>query len=144
LLRTNPVQKGGAQMKRQRKKELAQKKERREWVRLVDQFERSGMDQKTFASRNKVKLGTFQSWLYRLRREKRNRTRAKKGDVRLVRVEAKRGGNANRIRVSPDGGGNHRWLEVAVGHDVVLRFSGDTDSDYIGAVVSAVARDLSC
>lgn len=130
-------------MKRQRKKKLAQKKERREWVRLVDQFERSNLDQRSFAKRRKIKLGTFQSWLYRLRREKRN-TRAKKGEVRLVRVEAKRGGDVNRIRVSPDGGGIHRWLEVVVGHDVVLRFSGDTDSDYVGAVVSAVARGLSC
>ena len=130
-------------MKRQRKKKLAQKKERREWVRLVDQFERSNLDQRSFAKRHKIKLGTFQSWLYRLRREKRN-TRAKKGEVRLVRVEAKGGGDVNRIRVSPDGGGNHRWLEVVVGHDVVLRFSGDTDSDYIGAVVGAVARGQSC
>lgn len=124
-------------MGRQRKP--AQKKERPEWVRLVDQFERSGMDHRSFAKRHKINLGTFRSWLYQLRREKR-----KKGKVRLVRVEAKGGGEVNRIQVMPDGDGNHRWLEVAVGHDVVLRFSDDTDSKYIGAVVGAVARGLSC
>jgi hypothetical protein len=38
----------------------------------VARFERSGLSQEAFAKSEKVKVGTFRSWLYRLREEARD------------------------------------------------------------------------
>lgn len=43
--------------------------DRRAWQQLVERFESSGLTQQEFADNKGIKVGTFRSWLYRLRRE---------------------------------------------------------------------------
>ena len=53
------------------------------WLRLVRAYERSGLQQRTFCSRHGVSLGTFQHWLYRLRKEEQTAS----ANTALVKVE---------------------------------------------------------
>ena len=46
-----------------------QRRSRQQWRDLVAEFEASGLTQQAFARRRQVKLGTFRSWLYTLRKE---------------------------------------------------------------------------
>ena len=49
---------------------MARKRWRRErWISVVREFESSGMTQRDFAQRHRLKLPTLQSWIYKLRRE---------------------------------------------------------------------------
>ncbi len=49
---------------------MARQRWRRErWISVVQEFEDSGMTQREFASRRRLKLPTFRSWIYRLRQE---------------------------------------------------------------------------
>lgn len=50
---------------------MTRKRWRRErWISVVREFERSGMKQREFAQKHRLKLSTLQSWIYKLRREK--------------------------------------------------------------------------
>lgn len=46
------------------------RRSKQQWRELVAEFEASGLGQQAFAQRKRVKLGTFRSWLYRLRKER--------------------------------------------------------------------------
>lgn len=49
---------------------MARARWRRErWISVVREFERSGMKQREFAQKHRLKLSTLQSWIYKLRRE---------------------------------------------------------------------------
>jgi len=49
---------------------MARQRWRRErWISVVQEFEDSGLTQREFAQRHRLKLPTFRSWLYRLRQE---------------------------------------------------------------------------
>jgi hypothetical protein len=62
---------------------MAQKRWRRErWISVVREFESSGMAQREFAQKHRLKLSTLQSWIYKLRREKA----AEEPPVRFVEI----------------------------------------------------------
>lgn len=39
------------------------------WARVISKFERRGLSHDAFCKREKLNVGTFRSWLYRLREE---------------------------------------------------------------------------
>lgn len=45
------------------------RKTHKEWKTLVSEYETSGVSQAVFATKHGLNVGTFQSWLYRIRKE---------------------------------------------------------------------------
>jgi hypothetical protein len=41
---------------------------REEWTRTIEEFERSGESHEAFCAQHRLNVGSFRSWLYRLRR----------------------------------------------------------------------------
>lgn len=54
------------------KKQIGDRRGRGYWLGLVAQFESSALGQADFTARHGINLGTFRSWLYRLRVEARD------------------------------------------------------------------------
>jgi hypothetical protein len=57
---------------------------RRYWQSAVRKFDKSALSQEAFCEVHGLTLGTFRSWLYRLRREDRERTSAAPRFVEVV------------------------------------------------------------
>jgi hypothetical protein len=55
---------------------------REDWRAIVKEYKESGQSHKEFCVRRKLVVGTFQQWLYRLRREE-----GRPQDVRLLPVD---------------------------------------------------------
>ena len=51
------------------KKQAARKGRREYWTKIVARFERSGLSHAAFCKRERLNLGTFRTWLYRVRRD---------------------------------------------------------------------------
>jgi hypothetical protein len=113
-------------MGRRRHEEPGKRFGRDHWVRVVAEFEASGEPQKDFAGRHGMRLGTFQSWLYQLRRERRDRRdapkRAAREGVRMLPVVVAQGRDER--------------IEVSVAGGAVVRFSSGVDPKYIAALVA--------
>ena len=84
-------------------------------------YERSGLQQRTFCDRHGVSLGTFQHWLYRLRKEKQPTSVS----TALVKVELPATASA-------------QPLEAGLPSGVVLRFAAGTEPRYVAAQVSEI------
>ena len=103
---------------------MAKRRRGREfWHRLISEFESNdGRESHAeFAARHDVRLLTFRTWLYRLRRERPRR----KQPVRVLPVTVIGGGRVGR-EISVDCNG------------VALRFGVDTDPSYVAALVTAL------
>jgi hypothetical protein len=50
------------------------KKDREYWVEVISHYRSSGLKQKQFCSREELSMGVFQSWLYRLKAEERQKS----------------------------------------------------------------------
>ena len=90
------------------------------WTKVISEFEQSGLSQKEFCARRGLVLGSFQSWLYRIRGERSGSSLA------LVRVEPA----APAATPLP--------VEAALPSGVVLRFASSTDPRYVAALVAEV------
>lgn len=90
------------------------------WEGTINEFMASGLAHKEFAALKGVKLYTFQSWLYRLRRERSSRPQ------RLLPV-----------RVAPAPAAGPLVLEA---DGITLRFGVGTDVDYVARLVAALDR----
>ena len=87
-----------------------------QWQRLISEYERSGESQATFVVRHRLRLTTFQKWLYQVRRER-------KTEPAFVEVS---GVGAN---------------EVIVEHGVVrLRFGDGVSAQRVAEIISALRR----
>jgi hypothetical protein len=99
------------------------------WTRLVDQFNKSGngQSQKVFAAANGVKLGTFQRWLYLLRRE---RTKTERGSqAKFIEIKAeRRSGQPVRMRVG----------------QAVIDFDRLPDTDWVAELIYSYEQRLEC
>lgn len=98
------------------------RRSRTEWQRLVEELESGDESHDTFAARHGLHVGSLRSWLYRIRRSRRQ-TSAPKPPVSFVAVEAPRP--------------LHGYVEL-VGAGVVLRVDGALGPSYI----AALAREL--
>lgn len=102
---------------------------RRRWTTLVARFERSGLSQAQFASRNAVSLPSLRYWIYKLRTEEGGHVDQRGDEVRLVPVEVRPTPAAAVLSVDV------RTLRVLV--------PGDADPEHVARLVAAL-RAQSC
>ena len=98
---------------------------RTEWARVVAAFEKSGLTQAEFCAIRGLNVGTFRSWLYRLRNEQgvvRGREESGPKLVELVALPERPEDSACVVRV----GGTE------------VRFSVRPEVEYLGALLRAV------
>jgi hypothetical protein len=101
---------------------------RAEWARVIEEFERSGQSHETFCAQYRLNVGSFRSWLYRLRRSA-GRGKVAGSATRLlpVRVDP-----ADGVTVEPAA------IEILVG-SARLRVPDRVDPHFVAALVMALA-----
>lgn len=92
---------------------------RKGWERVVADYERSGLTQKTYALKRRMPLGTLQSWIYRRGREEK---RARVQRLLPVRVAT----------------GNPTTVEIALPRGLVLRAPTAAEPGVVAALVRAL------
>jgi hypothetical protein len=93
---------------------------RQQWIELIGEFEQSQETQAAFARRHRLRVTTFQKWLYRLRRE------LPEQPARFVEVRADERPAAS-------------TMEVTVGNSVTLKLSsGFPPHEVVDLVVGLV------
>jgi hypothetical protein len=108
-----------------RRSPMTKRQSRRFWESLVQQFEGSGERQERFAMRNRVALGSFRYWLYRIRAEGR-----RDFAVRVLPVRV-----APRLDVCE--GSLPALIDVLVS-GAVLRIAVGTDPEYVGRLAREI------
>jgi hypothetical protein len=93
---------------------------REAWVKLIREFTESGLTQVDFAEQHRLSMGTFQCWLYKLRRETKS--------PRFVPVSV--------VATAPQTPHDRSGVEVATRSGLLLRFASHTDPKYIAAVLA--------
>ena len=96
-------------------------KGRAEWARVVASFEKTGLTQAEFCAMRGLNVGTFRSWVYRLRNEQGR----KEGRPRLVELVA-----------APERTEDSACV-VRVGATEV-RFAARPEVEYLGALLRTV------
>jgi hypothetical protein len=100
------------------------RRSRAEWAQIIEQFEHSGQSHEGFCGEERLNVGSFRGWLYRLRREavrgKVARSATRLLPVRVAAVEAIR---------------DERFVEVVVG-GAVVRVPGGFDPAYVAELVA--------
>jgi hypothetical protein len=104
-----------------------------EWLVLIDEFRKSGLQQKEFCAKKDVSLNTFRYWLYEKREEKRSERIANRVQ-RFLPVEVV-ASPAPKARVTPGGA---TIIEAAVQSGVVVRFVVGTDTRYLAELFAAI------
>ncbi|WP_434346315.1 IS66 family insertion sequence element accessory protein TnpA [Myxococcus virescens] len=99
--------------------------ETKEWFRVAEAFEASGLMQQEFSQHRGLRLSTLQSWVYRRRRQLARKTEP----VRLLPVEI--------AGVSQP---STALLEVVLASGARLRFGAGTDVDYVALLVTTLGR----
>jgi len=97
--------------------------ERKFWITLVDEFERSELTQARFAQQRGVPVATLRGWLYRLRRERQS-------SVSLVPVRVV----ASTAPVARDAAAVGAEIEIELKTGVRLRLSPAVDLDYVATL----------
>lgn len=100
------------------------RKSRSEWSKIIGAFERSGESHEEFCTKQRLNLGSFRGWLYRLRK-------AAAPEVALVPVTLT--GTA-RSPSSPVGGPGGEIVVVV--SDLYVRVVPGTDAAYAAALVA--------
>jgi hypothetical protein len=95
---------------------------RAHWQRAIAKFERSALTQEAFCEANGLNVGTFRSWLYRLRREQ---TASEPSFVEVVSSAPPASTDACVVRAG----------------EVELRFAERPDATYLGALLRAAASE---
>jgi hypothetical protein len=114
------------------------------WTRVIAEYESRAPEQThwDFAEEWGLKLTTFRSWLYRLRREQEtvasdNYTVG--SELALVPIEVTGIDEAAVVAGSDDG---FAPLDAAFPGGMVLRFQAGTDPGYMAELLSSVSRRL--
>jgi hypothetical protein len=105
---------------------MSKRAEKPEWLRVAEEFEASGQTQREFAGRRGLRLSTLRSWVYRRRRQVGAGAEL---PVRLLPVQLSR---------MPALGA--AWLEVTLGSGVWMRFSPNTNVDYVARLAAVLER----
>jgi hypothetical protein len=111
-----------------------QRRKRSEWQHLVDEFKGSGLTQQQFAESRGLNSKTLENWMYRLRRE----ARAAAAPVQFLPVSVRTTTPAAATR--DDG----ERIEVECGAGLRVRFAAGIDCDYLGQLLSTLARSVAC
>ena len=116
-----------------------QRRSRKEWQRLIEEFEGCGLTQQQFATKRGLNAKTLENWAYRLRREAREAVAPVQFLPVSVRATAPRAAVASSTAAHEGG-----IIEVVVGQDVRVRFAPGVDCDYLGRLLAAVTRSAAC
>jgi hypothetical protein len=103
---------------------MAPRRGREFWSGVVEAFEQSGLKHEQFARQQRLNLGSFRGWLYRLRRE--GGRGGRRGHRRAVRVLPVR------VQATPV---IASLIELGVA-GAVLRFAAGTDAEYVVDLVT--------
>ncbi len=96
-----------------------------EWQKVVEQFRASGLTQREFAERRRLKLSRLQSWLYRPSRGQASEP------ARFVPVV---------VRPGFDAGATPAAIEFRAPFGWALRFPQGADVQYVARLVAAIAE----
>jgi hypothetical protein len=100
------------------------RRSREQWAEIVGEFERSGLSHEAFCAQQRLNVGSFRGWLYRLR------TGSERGKV------ARSATRLLPVRVGPPGAtGDEDLLEVAVG-GIVVRVRSGVGPAYVAELVA--------
>jgi hypothetical protein len=100
------------------------RRSRDQWAQIVGQFERSGQSHEAFCEQQRLNVGSFRAWLYRLRGV------AGQGNV------ARSATRLLPVRVAPAGAAEEETvIEFAVG-DAMLRVRGTFGPAYVAELVT--------
>ena len=106
---------------------MSKQSEKREWVRIAEEYEASGLTQREFAERRGMTLSTLQSWVYRRRRQEREPVAQ---PVRLLPVQVMA---APVVSVSDP-------IELLLASGERVSFAVGTDTEYVARLVAALGR----
>ena len=96
---------------------------RAKWAALVSEYEQGSESQADFASRHQINKGTFQKWLYKLRREVTGQQ-----SVQFVEI-------AGDVGVAKTQG-----IEIAVGRSVRLKLPAGAEPRYLAELVCGLVN----
>jgi hypothetical protein len=100
------------------------RRSREQWAEIVGGFERSGLSHDEFCARQRLNVGSFRGWLYRLRNGS-ERDKVARSATRLLPV-----------RIGPPGAtGDEDLVEVAVG-GIVVRVRSGVGAAYVAELVA--------
>jgi hypothetical protein len=104
------------------------RRSREQWAQIVGQFERSGQSHEAFCLQQRLNVGSFRAWLYRLRSGS-GQGKVARSATRLLPV-----------RVAPAGASDEETvIELAVG-DALLRIRGGFGPAYVAELVTLLRR----
>lgn len=95
-----------------------------EWVKLIEEFEKSGSSFEDFATKLGVKPSTLQFWFYKLRKQASRAPRFLPVNVVASAPKARQQATET--------------VELALASGALLRFSVGTDVRYLGQVIKAL------
>jgi hypothetical protein len=99
-----------------------------EWLKLIEEFRASGLQQKEFCAKHDVSLSTFQFWLYR--KSKRSSGSESKPTPTFLPVEVV----ASPAPLARAG----ELVEVVLRSGAVVRFTTGTDTRYLAELLAAL------
>ena len=100
------------------------RRSREQWSQIVEEYGRSGLSHEAFCGQQRLNIGSFRGWLYRLRNGS-PRGKVARSATRLLPV-----------RVGPPGAsGDEDLVEVAIG-DVLVRVRSSLGPAYVAELVS--------
>jgi hypothetical protein len=121
------------------------------WTRLVAEYEQGPtMGKKEFAAERGLHPGTFESWWYKLRRERRETQHSASTEIRLVEVAVPERGSKDRVEAGSkalSAGDSPRvagQVEVALPSGISLRFDTNAPPRYLGELVAAIEGKIQC
>ncbi|MEW5743673.1 MAG: IS66 family insertion sequence element accessory protein TnpB [Myxococcota bacterium] len=100
-----------------------------EWLKLVEEFRKSDLQQKEFAAKHDVSLNTLRYWLYK--RTKLVQLESKP-ETKFLPVEVVASAAPVARRQQPP------EMVVALSRGVALRFPVGTDTEYVAELVAAL------
>jgi hypothetical protein len=100
------------------------RRSREQWAEIVGEFEHSGLSHEAFCAQQRLNMGSFRGWLYRLRNGS-ERGKVARSATRLLPV-----------RVGPPGAtGDEDLIEVAVG-GIIVRVRSVVGPAYVAELVA--------
>ncbi len=105
----------------------SQRRSPAEWASIVSDWKKSGQSHAAFASERRLALKTLQSWIYRLRDQKKAAHRFLPIEVIATPTPAVAAPTKHEAHI-----------EIALTSGACIRFGVGTDVHYVAAVVSAV------
>jgi hypothetical protein len=100
------------------------RRSREQWSQVIEQFERSGQSHEAFCTQHRLNVGSFRSWLYRLR-DGSPRGKFARSATRLLPVRVAAAGATDEETV----------IELALG-DALLRVRGGLGPAYVAELVT--------